>query len=298
MRDAILLVPVLVLAGACDQGTTETAQNAELSELQQALEEANAAIAQSNQSIAALEARLAAAELAIFNHDGRIYVTEGALTSVQTEVTDAVDWLATLELELAEVSTAQSTFVATADVEDLIALEPYLAVDASNNEVRLVGANLLIQNGTGSTLYQNGLGNLIVGYNETTGAFRSGSHNLVVGPFHEYLSVSGIVVGESNALHGPNSAAIAGYGNVAYTSSVVMGGFSNVADGIGSSVFGSQSSAAGDLLSVVVGGYGNITDGMWATSLGGAWQTNSGYVSTGLGGQYLLTEGSYVVNLP
>ncbi len=57
------------------------------------------------------------------------------------------------------------------------------------DEVFITSANLHIVNGEGSTNTTNGLGNLIVGYSEQRGDGtddRSGSHNVVVGPAHNF----------------------------------------------------------------------------------------------------------------
>jgi hypothetical protein len=56
-------------------------------------------------------------------------------------------------------------------------------------DIIISGANLNIVNGGGSTQTANGLGNLILGYNEARGGgadFRSGSHNLVIGQQSNY----------------------------------------------------------------------------------------------------------------
>jgi hypothetical protein len=65
------------------------------------------------------------------------------------------------------------------------------------NDVIFEGCNVHIRSGAGYTgAPVNGLGNLVVGYNE---AFpdddRTGSHNLVVGAFHSYSSSGGLVAG-------------------------------------------------------------------------------------------------------
>ena len=53
----------------------------------------------------------------------------------------------------------------------------------------MTGANVQIVDGTGDTGgTPNGLGNLIVGYNASSGDTRTGSHNLVVGDLHTYTS--------------------------------------------------------------------------------------------------------------
>jgi hypothetical protein len=65
-----------------------------------------------------------------------------------------------------------------------------MTFDGAANKVVITGANLRIVNGLGSTDTTNGVGNLIVGYNELRRDFgrfgeddRTGSHNVVVGRF-------------------------------------------------------------------------------------------------------------------
>src|SRR6185503_18458648 len=92
-----------------------------------------------------------------------------------------------------------------------------LRVDHRDEAVVVEGANLFVQNGAGATSSANGLGNLIVGYDEdTTGlADRTGSHNLVVGPDHNYPSYSGFVSGYGNTVSGPYAAVVGGIYNEA-----------------------------------------------------------------------------------
>ena len=76
-------------------------------------------------------------------------------------------------------------------------LETLLAgVSRSGNDIFIDGANLHIRDGSGSTDGPvNGLGNLIVGYNERRGEGddRTGSHNLIVGSQHNYSAYSSLV---------------------------------------------------------------------------------------------------------
>ncbi len=86
----------------------------------------------------------------------------------------------------------------------------------TTDDVVFEGCNVHVRNGhsTERTTTTNGLGNLIVGYNEdgditvsavprTTGTKdRSGSHNLVIGPAHEYSGHSGLVAGSGNIISG------------------------------------------------------------------------------------------------
>src|SRR6516165_10395755 len=105
-----------------------------------------------------------------------------------------------------------------------------MAFDADANEVVISGANLRIVNGLGATGTTNGLGNLIVGYNELGNSpnrpdVRTGSHNVVVGSQHNFSSFGGLVVGIQNEISGPYASVSGGVGNTASnTFSSVSGG--------------------------------------------------------------------------
>ena len=70
-------------------------------------------------------------------------------------------------------------------------------VTGGPNEVVITGANLRIVNGLGTTGTTNGLGNLIVGYNESRVSFgtdiRTGSHNVVVGTENNFSNFGGLL---------------------------------------------------------------------------------------------------------
>lgn len=118
------------------------------------------------------------------------------------------------------------------------------------------GCNIHIRNQQGETETHNGLGNLIIGYNEgKDGLVRTGSHNLVVGSMHTYSSYGGIVAGDQNEISGPFAA--------------VTGGSQNVASGNGSSIIGGRLNQAQGMYSSIVGGRGNIAKGRLSTILGG-----------------------------
>jgi len=127
-----------------------------------------------------------------------------------------------------------------------------LHVNRSGNNLLITGANVYIRNGMGATAGNgfNGLGNLIVGYNESRnqGAanpdVRTGSHNLIVGVGANYARSASIITGVNNS-SGNNYAS-------------VYGGTGNYANAVYSSV---------------VGGYNNTTSGGWATILGGRDRT-------------------------
>ena len=126
--------------------------------------------------------------------------------------------------------------------------------------LRIEGVNLQVVNGEGTTTGSlDGLGNLIVGYNELRGVDdnRTGSHNIVVGREHNYTRAGGIVSGNKNTISGDFASVSGGFSNTAsglYAS--VSGGANNEAYGVRSSVGGGQSNTANGDRSSVSGGFG------------------------------------------
>src|SRR5262245_10182081 len=120
----------------------------------------------------------------------------------------------------------------------LAALEYKLQyVSGGPNEIVITGANLRIVNGLGDTETTNGLGNLIVGYNEPRGVeidVRTGSHNVVVGSQNNFSSFGGLVIGLFNEISGEYASVSAGLLNTASGNfSSVSGGQGNTASGQG-----------------------------------------------------------------
>jgi len=161
--------------------------------------------------------------------------------------------------------------------------------------LRISGANLQVVNGLGMTESLNGLGNLIVGYNELgnpTGDDRTGSHNLIVGLEQSHSSYGGLAIGSRNAISGPFASVSGGRLNTAsgFSSSItggygsratglfasVTGGRSNAAEGTQSSVSGGSFNTASGERSSVSAGYQNIADGFAASVSGGSYNTASG----------------------
>jgi len=117
------------------------------------------------------------------------------------------------------------------------------------------GCNVHVLNGEGATNTTNGVGNIIVGYNEFTsyyGRLRTGSHVIVVGSDHEYTSYGGIVVGKENTIAGPYASVSGGYKNTAGE------GFSDNLGEKYASVSGGCRNSADAQCSSVSGGYGNM----------------------------------------
>lgn len=156
----------------------------------------------------------------------------------------------------------------------------YLSV--SKGEMFITGANLHIVNGQGTTATANGLGNLIVGYNElrSVGNDRSGSHNIVVGAENNFSRFGGLVVGNSNTISGDYASVSGGSGNIASgANSSVSGGALNTASGANSWVSGGGFNAASGDNASVGGGTFNTASGFAAAVNGGSGRT----VDTALG---------------
>jgi len=170
-------------------------------------------------------------------------------------------------------------------------------VTRAGNDITFSGVNVHVVNGTGTTNGAvNGLGNLIVGYNELrgTGDDRTGSHNIVVGVRQNYSSYGGLVSGDLNTISGVYASVSGGYGNTAsgnYAS--VSGGLSNTASGFSASVSGGYYNTASDYYASVSGGYSNTASGFYSTVSGGYLNEAIGSISSISGGSSNEASGSY-----
>jgi hypothetical protein len=208
-------------------------------------------------------------------------------------------------------------------VDDLAA---YLEVDISDPSkpvVRIVGANLQVVNGLGSTETKNGVGNLIVGYDEAAfngttarakfcsdGIYadeatclsaaetwgdsqKSGSHYIVGGEANSYTQSGGLVVGYGNVSNAIYSSVSGGYsGTASGKLSSVSGGYSNEALGSWSSVSGGRVNDASGISSSVSGGEDNTASGDVSSVSGGEDNTASGYYASVSGGYGNKASGS------
>lgn len=161
--------------------------------------------------------------------------------------------------------------------------------------IRIEGVNLQVVNGLDDTTTANGVGNIIVGYNELSAVFsdvRTGSHNFVAGNLNNYSSYGGIIVGHRNTISAPYASITAGQGNRAIAAGAsVSGGSNNTASGISASVSGGSSNAAPGLSSSVTGGSGNVSQGVIASVTGGSVNYATGDNSSIAGGHANTTTG-------
>ncbi len=146
----------------------------------------------------------------------------------------------------------------------------------SGNNIIFDSVNVQIVSGSGTTDGAvNGVGNLIVGYNEEraggSGAnIRTGSHNIVVGRDHNFYSYGGIVAGYSNSIQGIYSCVTGGRNNGAYGAyASVNGGAANNANGNTTGILGGSNNSANNDYATVGGGRMNEASGHWAHVSGG-----------------------------
>jgi hypothetical protein len=158
-------------------------------------------------------------------------------------------------------------------LEDILRHIRVVTIPHGLKEVVITRANLRIVNGLGSTDCTaefgrpipdcpNGLGNLLVGYNEPRGGdedIRTGSHNVVVGQFNNFSRFGGVVVGAFHTISGDFASVSGGIFNTASgEGATVSGGNGNTASGTASSVSGGSNNTASGQASAVSGGQ-NIT---------------------------------------
>jgi hypothetical protein len=165
---------------------------------------------------------------------------------------------------------ALEALVATLQAGIVPNLGTYLRIGTHNGQPAALfeAVNVMVVNGTGSTGgATNGVGNLIVGYDEFDGEpddNKSGSHNLVVGDQHNYSSFGGLVAGRQNSVLAAGATVSGGQNNTAsgFVSSV-SGGNSNAASGSWSSVSGGSANTAGGESSSVSGGGARVAAGVF-----------------------------------
>jgi len=178
----------------------------------------------------------------------------------------------------------------------------------TNRTLVISGVNVQIVNGLGATngyppnpnsivsseVAVNGLGNLILGYDELvqfTGR-KTGSHNLVIGPYNSYSSFGGAVAGRFNRVEGTMGVSLGGSSNTARgINSAVLGGVSNLASGDLSVVSGGLGGEAMSVQTTVMGGQFNHATGLNSSALGGFRNVAAGFLSTVSGGSFNVAEG-------
>jgi hypothetical protein len=222
----------------------------------------------------------------------------------------------------AQVAALQAQ-VAALQANTVLGLDGRLRLDNSSGQptARFEGVNVQVVNGVGTTDSVNGLGNLIIGYDESRNSFasphcsdgqyadeancvnagkvwainhKSGSHYLVIGEQHNYSQYAGMVVGLTNTSNRRYATVTGGRGNIASgDGSSVTGGRGNTASAKDSSVTGGRGNTAGADASSVTGGWSNIASGGASSVSGGLNNAASGEGSTATGGKTNTASGSF-----
>jgi len=220
----------------------------------------------------------------------KLYVMIQDLQTLTTELQATNDaQQATIDAQQATIAGLNAQ-LATVEANPVLDLGSYVSVDQNELDglagphVIFQGINVHVRNALGATRSSDGLGNLIIGYNEpqTRLGFeqmpgdRAGSHNLVIGDRHKYLSFAGFIHGYENTVTQKYGAAVAGHMNVVGNYSAAIGGHYNT---------------VGDSEAVAVGGEHNTTVGSLAVVTGGAYNSAVGRTSTVSGGSYNTASG-------
>ncbi len=155
--------------------------------------------------------------------------------------------------------------------------------------IRISGIDVQIVNGTNRTTMMNGLGNLIVGYNELgnpDGDDRRASHCFIVGQGNNYTRPGGVVLGRDNTVNGCFATITGGQGNSASGwASSVSGGQLNNSYGKCSSILGGDENNTYGRMSSIAGGDDNTASGMFAVVVGGEHNFANGVKSVVGGGE-------------
>jgi trimeric autotransporter adhesin len=160
------------------------------------------------------------------------------------------------------------------DQQTLLSLLPHVQVVDSGvggkPTIRFSGVNVQVVSGSGATDGPvNGVGNLVVGYAENSGARpQTGSNDLILGTNNSWTGFGEIVGGTYNVARGAYAAAL-GVHNIATGANTFVTGAANTARGAQSSVLGGRHNIASGIASVVAAGVDNHATDLFASVLGG-----------------------------
>lgn len=163
--------------------------------------------------------------------------------------------------------------------------------------LHIVSGNLHVVNGTRSTTTANGMGNVIIGYNEERldgTDNRTGSHMLVGGKENNFTGYGGIVMGQNNDNRAPFSSIMGGdYNATEGPKSFIASGRSNLTTGSMSAIMAGTANVTSGTYSSVIGGRDNWTTNLKATVVGGEHNRATGFNSTVVGGHSNEARGDY-----
>jgi hypothetical protein len=165
-------------------------------------------------------------------------------TTILTNLQAAQAQISALQAKVVTLESKPTSGGGLPDLDKYVSIHTSPINGVNGPHIIFKGVNVHVQSGSGATVDTTGLGNLIIGYNETdpaVGLIRTGSHNLVSGEMNSFSSSSGLVFGLRNSIRGQHATILSGERNVAsgqYSS--ILGGGLNTASGQYSTVYGGQ----------------------------------------------------------
>ncbi|MBW2058015.1 MAG: hypothetical protein JRH07_09610 [Deltaproteobacteria bacterium] len=241
------------------------------------------------QRIAELQKQLETAEQAVSDYGEALDLAQKTIGELNSRLASAED-----SLERVQPLVALADYVTVVEDESINGLK--------GPHVIFTGVNVHVRSGSGYTDdggSPQGLGNVIIGYNEEPdsgldagGEDRSGSHNLIMGPKHRYSGCGNLVAGSANTARGSYTALVGGQSNTASGDmATVTGGLGNTASDYCSTVSGGRQNRAGAYYAAVSGGLGNQAVGFYSSVSGGQSNTARGVASTVAGGSFNTASG-------
>lgn len=201
---------------------------------------------------------------------GSVAANGDKLVELEESIQDNTDDIGTLSGTLDGIQTSLDGLTSTVTGHT----DKLQCVSSSTNASSFIfeGCNVHVRNTGGATSATDGLGNIIIGYNEEcTGCGRAGSHNLIMGVQNNYKSYGGLVGGMLNSIEQPFGAILTGSENKATgTYGAVISGSKNTAKGEASVVLGGKTNSALGSSSSIVGGETGTTSANFAVVLGGS----------------------------
>ncbi|MBI5279315.1 MAG: hypothetical protein HY854_22980 [Burkholderiales bacterium] len=237
----------------------------------------------------------------------RVSALEATVAAQQASIATLAAQVATLQGTSASQQSALTTLgakVTAVETSNVMGLNNHVTVTtaAGKTRVRFNAVNLQVVNGLGATDTTNGVGNVIIGYDEASPTSeKTASHSLVLGRENSYSGYGGIVTGFKNRIRSAYSSILSGASNVAGPAELpgapflqgggtILGGVGNYAMGIASVVVGGEQNMATGRAVSVLGGQQNTASGDVAAVVGGALNTAGGARSSILGGQSRSTS--------
>ena len=310
-----------VEAASSEQAASLTDLTGDVSSLTSTVSSFSSRITAAEAAVSAIDARVDAVDALASTNEGGLSTVQASLAGVQAQVTSFAADVQSNSSDVAAVTSTQG-----AQATRLTALETKTSSMSATTiggraAVVFDAVNLHVRSGVGTTAgIVNGLGNLIVGYDEAraSSSDKSGSHNLILGRQNNYTSFGGLVGGFNNAITGSYASIITGNSNEATATysvvvtgssndatgtsavvvtgstneatngdAVVISGSSNDATGLDSVVVSGSTNRATDNTSVAVGGYDNESSGWRSVTVGGSSNVAGGAT----GGSYITVSG-------